>query len=98
MEFLFLMHNDYHVEPEDSENWGPYLASLTQKGVMRGGSAFGEAVCARKPPASPQQASTLVGYIKVAANDVEEAKQLLRGNPVFEAGGTIEIRELTIDG
>jgi hypothetical protein len=30
----------------------------------------------------------------VNANDLEQAKSLLVGNPVFEAGGTVEIREL----
>jgi len=30
----------------------------------------------------------------VTADSLEAAKSLLLGNPVFEAGGTIEIREL----
>jgi hypothetical protein len=30
----------------------------------------------------------------VTADDIEQAKTLLNGNPHFEAGGTVEIREL----
>ena len=36
----------------------------------------------------------LSGYIRVQAETLEAAKKLLEGNPVFEAGGTVEIREL----
>jgi hypothetical protein len=30
----------------------------------------------------------------VTANSLEEAKRLVIGNPVFECGGTVEVREL----
>jgi hypothetical protein len=36
----------------------------------------------------------LTGYIRVNANSLDQAKTLLTGNPHFEAGGTVEIREL----
>jgi hypothetical protein len=36
----------------------------------------------------------LVGFIRVCANDLNHARELVNGNPVFEAGGTVEIREL----
>jgi hypothetical protein len=35
-----------------------------------------------------------VGFIKVQAESLDHARELLKGNPVFEAGGTVEIREL----
>jgi hypothetical protein len=38
----------------------------------------------------------LAGYIRVRADNLDEAKSLLAGNPVFEAGGTVEIRELPL--
>ncbi len=34
------------------------------------------------------------GYITVQAESLEDAMTLLVGNPVFEAGGTVEIRDL----
>jgi hypothetical protein len=33
-------------------------------------------------------------YFKVRAKDLEHAREFLVGNPIYEAGGTIEIREL----
>jgi hypothetical protein len=40
----------------------------------------------------------LSGYIRISAGDLDEARGLLAGNPVFEAGGTVEIRELPRTG
>ena len=34
------------------------------------------------------------GFVRIEAKDMNEAEMLLTGNPVFEAGGTIEIRDL----
>lgn len=39
----------------------------------------------------------MAGYLKVQAESLEEARAFLAGNPVFEAGGTVEIRELPRD-
>jgi hypothetical protein len=39
----------------------------------------------------------LNGYIRVAAQNLEAAQALVIGNPVYEAGGTVEIRELPRD-
>jgi len=36
----------------------------------------------------------LSGFIRIAASSLDDALKLLAGNPVFEAGGTVEIREL----
>jgi hypothetical protein len=36
----------------------------------------------------------LTGYIRVNANSLDQTKSLVTGNPHFEAGGTVEIREL----
>jgi len=36
----------------------------------------------------------LTGFIRVAADSLEDAQGLSAGNPVSEAGGTVEIREL----
>jgi hypothetical protein len=39
----------------------------------------------------------LVGYLVIQAPNITEAKKLVLGNPVYEAGGTVEIRELPQD-
>ena len=36
----------------------------------------------------------LGGFIRVEAESLADAEALLAGNPVFENGGTVEIREL----
>jgi hypothetical protein len=38
-----------------------------------------------------------VGYLIVHAADAQAATSFLDGNPVYEAGGTVEIRELLED-
>jgi hypothetical protein len=90
-EFIFLMHDDAIA---DETSWEPYLRRLQQDGFFEGGSAIGDGVCARKIGEPAGLTSHLAGYIRVNADDLDQAKSLLSGNPVFEAGGTVEIREL----
>jgi hypothetical protein len=94
-DYIFLMHGD--AEPasaEKSEDWGPYLKRLEAAGCLRGGSAIGGGTCERKTGTIPPVSSHLSGFIRVVAENAEHAKTMLAGNPVFEAGGTVEIREL----
>jgi hypothetical protein len=90
-EYIFLMHDD---ADGDETAWEPYLRKLKQSGVFEGGSAIGDGVCARKSGTLPAVTAHLTGYIRVAADSLEQAQSLLIGNPHFEAGGTVEIREL----
>lgn len=98
-EYLFLMH-DLTAEgaAPASPDWGPYLAGLASKGVMRGGSAIGGGACFRKQGEAPQITRHLGGYIKIECESLETAQSLLAGNPVYEAGGVVEIRELPVTG
>ena len=89
-DYMFLMHGDC-VSPEAS--WEPYLRRLNESGAFQGGSAIG-GVCARKAGAPAPLTAHLVGFIRVNADNFDAARSLLAGNPVFEAGGTVEIREL----
>ena len=92
-DYLFLMYNDT-VEPIDVAAWGPYFAGLRAAGRFEGGSAIGSGVSVRKDkPALPITAN-LGGYIRVTADSLDHARALVAGNPVYEAGGTVEIREL----
>ena len=50
--------------------------------------------CIRKTDKAPSLTAHLAGYIRVNADDLNHAKSMLAGNPHFEAGGTVEIREL----
>jgi hypothetical protein len=92
-EYMLFMHND--VVADDQGAWEPYLQTLKQNGVFEGGSEIGEGVCVRKSGAAPPITEHLGGYIRVTAATIDHATSLLAGNPHFEAGGTVEIRELT---
>jgi hypothetical protein len=94
-DYIFLMHND---SVADEPSWEPYLGKLRQSGAFQGGSAIGAGVCARKTGVAPVVTSHLAGFIRVQADSLAAAKSLLPGNPVYEAGGTVEIRELPRDG
>lgn len=51
----------------------------------------------RKEGSAPEITHYLGGYLRVRAASLEAAEALLAGNPVYEAGGTVEIRELPKD-
>lgn len=76
------------------QEWGPYLARLRAAGRFQGGSAIGEGLCVQKTGTPPPVTSHLSGFIRVSADNLDDAKVLLVGNPVFENGGVVEIREL----
>jgi hypothetical protein len=90
-DYIFLMHNDAVA---DEEEWEPYIRGLQQRGCFQGGSAIGDGTCVRKAGVPASSSAHLAGFIRVSADSLEQAKSLLSGNPVFEAGGTVEIREL----
>ena len=90
-EYIFLMHDD---AVGDENAWGPYLQKLQQGGFFESGSAIGDGVCARKSGVSGPITGHIAGFIRLHAEGIDQARSLLVGNPVFEAGGTVEIREL----
>lgn len=90
------MHEDAPPGSADV-GWEDYLNRLRKQGAFEGGSAIGDGMCVRKDGKSPPIGKHLTGYIRVTATSLTDAKQLLEGNPVYEAGGTVEIRELPHD-
>jgi hypothetical protein len=90
-DYIFFMHDDAHNGEND---WEPYLATLKKCGSFEGGSAIGNGICVRKSGAVPSLTTHLTGYIRVNADNLDHAKTMLAGNPHFESGGTVEIREL----
>jgi len=93
-DYIFLMHDDSVV---DEVSWEPYLGKPRQRGALQGGSAIGAGVCARKTGAAPAITAHLAGLIRVTAESLAAAKSFLTGNPVYESGGTVEIREFGVD-
>jgi len=90
-DFLLLMHAG--TKPA-ADAWGPYLAKLREAGCFQGGSAMGDGVCVARGGSAPDITRHLSGYVKIRANDLAHAQTLLDGNPVYELGGVVEIREL----
>ena len=95
-EFLLLMHGDA-TAPESDEAWGAYFGRLHASGALKGGSSIGAGGSFRKSGAAAPVSGQLTGYIKVEAVDFAAARLWLEGNPVYEAGGTVEVRELPMD-
>jgi hypothetical protein len=97
-DYIFFMHDDAPDNGDDrSAAWAAYFTKLRQAGVFQGGSAIGDGICASKAVSAPEITRRLAGYIRVRAADLAQARELVNGNPVFEAGGTVEIRELPRD-
>ena len=94
-DYIFFMHNDARDgEHNRGDEWAAYFARLQQTGAFQGGSAIGDGVCLSKAGTPPGITPQLSGYIRVQAESLNRAQELVQGNPVFEAGGTVEIREL----
>jgi hypothetical protein len=92
-DYLLLMHNDTaHPVAE----WGPYIATLQAGNHLQGGSALGTGLCVRKTGAVPGTTAHLTGFMRITADSLAHAQTLLSGNPVLEAGGTVEIRHLPV--
>ncbi len=95
-DYLLLMHDDAREPGKvgNSDSWNSYLGRLQESGNFQGGSAIGAGVCVRKSGATPVITGHLTGFFRIRADSLDHARTLLNGNPVFEAGGTVEIREL----
>jgi hypothetical protein len=92
-DFIMLMHNDAASKPS-SEMWTNYFSFLRGRNAFEGGSSIGAGEVFRKDATPGKESEHLAGYIRVSAGSMTEARELLDGNPVFECGGTVEIREL----
>ena len=94
-DYLILMHDDVDDPADDgSTGWQSYIERLQALGNFQGGSAIGDGTCLRKSGRAAALTSHLAGYIRIEADSLAHAGKLVSGNPVYEAGGTVEIREL----
>ena len=98
-EYLLLMHADApdSAHAESGERWGQYLQVLRASGRFDGGSSIGDGALCRKGLALVAVSGQLSGFLRVRAENLEHARDFLVGNPVFEAGGTVEVRALLRD-
>ena len=97
-DYILLMHDDVPADRRPAgDGWPAYIARLRAAGAFQGGSSLGGGVCVRQDSASPPITGHLAGFIRIRAADLDAACALVAGNPVFEAGGTVEVRELPRD-
>ncbi|MES2792531.1 MAG: YciI family protein [Planctomycetota bacterium] len=95
-DYILLMHDDAQdtARADTDAAWGKYLETLAKSGRFLGGSAMGGGKCFTRSGAAREMTAHITGYIRVQADSLDAARKFLEGNPVFEAGGTVEIREL----
>jgi hypothetical protein len=98
-DYLLLMHDDARdpALAEDAVQWERYLAGLRASGRFDGGSSIGAGARYAKGASPAPVRGGPSGFLRVRAASVEDAAAFLAGNPVYEAGGTVEIRELPRD-
>jgi hypothetical protein len=98
-EFIVFMHNDVvdRSLANDGQRWGAYLAKLKATGRFNGGSSIGRGLKFRMGSQQAPSELSIEGFIRIEAKDAEEAQKVLEGNPNYEAGGTVEVRELLQD-
>jgi len=98
-EYILLMHDDVTDEAiaSDGARWAAYFRALGESGCFDGGSAIGTGESVKRGcPASPARTNP-TGFIRVRAQSLEAAKAFVVGNPVYDGGGTIDVRELPRD-
>ena len=85
---------------EQTQRWTDWMQSLIQKGIMLAGDPLhpeGKLVKAKKVVTDGPytEAKELVGgYIIVNAKDINEAVEISMGCPIFNSGGTLEVRQI----
>ncbi len=95
-DYILLMHSDCtdSAAANDSVAWEDYLTLLRKSGFFSGGSAIGKGLAFCKTGQPGAGFVHLSGYIRLRAASLKQAQSFLVGNPVYEAGGTVEVREL----
>lgn len=97
-DYMLLMYDDVpDGQARPDEDWAAYFAKLRAAGVFQGGSSIGDGITVSKTSTTTNITRHISGYIRVRAADLDGARELVAGNPVYEAGGTIEVRELPKD-
>lgn len=95
-DYILLMHDDVldAAIANDDARWGQYVAQLQASGQFDGGSSIGPGGAYKKQHADRHGPTAINGYIRIRAENIDAARRFLDGNPNYEAGGTVEIREL----
>jgi hypothetical protein len=95
-DYILFMHDDAAdaAIAADGNLWAQYMSTLRASGRFDGGSAIGTGIAFQKGAAGKAAATAISGFIRIRAENAGAAQEFLIGNPIYEAGGTVEIREL----
>lgn len=98
-DYILFMHGDAadRAVADDGARWNAYIAKLRQSGQFDGGSSIGTGEGLNQGKPAAPASTDITGFIRVRAESLDDAKRFLVGNPVYEGGGTVEIRELLRD-
>jgi hypothetical protein len=98
-EFIVFMYNDVVDRgiANDGQKWSAYLARLKATGRFSGGSSIGRGSKFKKGSQQSPSELSIEGFLRIEATNAAEAQAVLEDNPNYEAGGTVEIRELLQD-
>ena len=74
-----------------SGDWDDYIEKLVSSVKFRGGSSLGNGVSVAEGKVDCR--CEVTGYMRFSAECSEEVKEFITGNPLYEAGGSIELLE-----
>jgi hypothetical protein len=106
-DYIFLMRGgnertaalDSEQTQEYMAQWKSYMGGLGATGKLKGGAPFaddghvisGENRSTRDQPAGGEDRVT--GYITLSADDLDDAKSMAAGCPIYNMDGSLEIRQ-----
>ena len=106
-DFLFLFRGgmDPNPSPEDiqrsMQEWGRWIQGLAEAGKFKGGDPLergGKVVAGTRKVITDgpfvESKEVVGGYLLVSAASLDEATEMSRGCPIFEAGGSVEVRQI----
>jgi hypothetical protein len=85
---------------DQTQKWTDWMQSLIKKGIMLAGDPLhveGKVVNAKKVVTDGpfiEAKEAVGGYIIVNARDINEAVEISMGCPIFNSGGTLEVRQI----
>ncbi len=110
-EFLFLFRSPSgaRLSPEEMQRslqkWGKWMEGLAKAGSLKGGEPLEEG---GKVVSGPRKLVTdgpfaeskeiVGGYLIVSAKNLNEATEISKGCPIFEEGGSVEVRAIRPTG
>ena len=86
-EFMMIMKG-----PGGEGDWLTYINKLKDSGMFRGGSILGNGLNISKH--SSDRKCTVTGFMRFEADNIDQVRALVEGNPDYESGGHIEILEM----